>query len=54
MDLTKIATGVGIIGLGFATPIPVIDDAIGVLIGVPMILTGLGQEEEAEKLEGTV
>lgn len=51
MDTGKTLTGAAIMAAGFLTPIPVIDDVLGILIGGPIFLSGLGQEEAAEKLE---
>jgi hypothetical protein len=51
VDYGQIAGGAGLIAIGLATPIPVIDEALGAIIGIPMILNGLGAEEGAKKLE---
>ncbi|MFB6115310.1 MAG: hypothetical protein ABEK04_03380 [Candidatus Nanohalobium sp.] len=51
VDAGKVLTGAGIIAAGLATPIPIIDEAIGVMIGGPMILAGLGQDQAANELK---
>lgn len=37
----KILAGGALITIGFITPIPVIDDIIGLTIGIPLIIDGL-------------
>lgn len=54
VDYEQIGTGILIIGAGLATPIPLIDDTIGFLIGFPMILGGLGQEDAADEVREKV
>lgn len=53
-DIGKIVGGVGLIGLGLATPIPIIDEAIGAIIGIPMILDGLGAGEDAKRAKEVI
>jgi len=51
VDWSKVGTGAGLIGIGLATPIPVIDETIAAIIGIPLILSGLGQEQAAKEVK---
>lgn len=48
-DLSKVGIGAALIAGGLATPIPIIDETIAAIIGIPMILAGLGEEEAAKQ-----
>jgi len=50
-DFSKIAIGGGLIAAGLASPIPIVDETIAAIIGIPMILSGLGEEDAAKKAE---
>lgn len=51
MDTSKIFIGSGLIALGLISPIPIIDETIAGIIGIPMILSGLGEKDAAKQVK---